>query len=193
MDGLKEVSHSAWRMVVSKVVDTLIDKNPEERIKAANRVVDMTEQFLGDSIGPGVYSTFKNIIGNEENRWWRLIEHMMDESDPNVLKTLILNLGFEAFLHGTKEIRKNREIHKCNIPWLILFDPTSACNMHCSGCWSGTYGDKYDLSFEDMDKIVTEGKNLGVHLYMLTGGEPLVRSNDILKLAQKHSDVEFAI
>ena len=83
--------------------------------------------------------------------------------------------------------------YQCNIPWLILFDPTSACNMHCVGCWAGEYGHKNNLSFDDMDKIVTEGKELGVYLYMLTGGEPLVRKADILKLAEKHNDVQFAI
>ena len=61
------------------------------------------------------------------------------------------------------------------------------------GCWAGEYGNKNNLSFEDMDKIVTEGKELGVYLYMLTGGEPLVRKADILKLAEKHNDVQFAI
>lgn len=49
--------------------------------------------------------------------------------------------------------------------------------MHCVGCWSGTYGHKSNLSFEDMDKIVTEGKALGSYLYMLTGGEPMVRKS----------------
>lgn len=55
------------------------------------------------------------------------------------------------------------------------FDPTMACNMHCVGCWSGTYGRKSSLTFEQMDKIVTQGKELGAHLYMLTGGEPMVK------------------
>ena len=76
---------------------------------------------------------------------------------------------------------------------LNQLDPTSACNMHCVGCWAGEYGHKNNLSFDDMDKIVTEGKELGVYLYMLTGGEPLVRKADILKLAEKHNDVQFAI
>ena len=66
-------------------------------------------------------------------------------------------------------------------------------NMHCVGCWAGEYGHKNNLSFEDMDKIVTQGKELGVYLYMLTGGEPLVRKTDVLKLAEKHNDVQFAI
>lgn len=129
----------------------------------------------------------------EGNKWIRFINRVLDETDPHVAKMAALNLGFEAFFRGTKEIRKNRKKYDCNIPWLILFDPTSACNMHCTGCWSGTYGHKHNLSFEDMDKIVTQGKELGVYLYMMTGGEPLVRKKDILKLAEKHNDVEFSL
>ena len=64
--------------------------------------------------------------------------------------------------------------------------------MHCIGCWSGTYGHKANLTFEDMDKIVTEGKELGVYLYMMTGGEPMVRKADIIKLCEKHNDCFFA-
>ncbi len=74
-----------------------------------------------------------------------------------------------------------------------IFDPTDACNMHCVGCWSGTYGHKNNMSYEDMDKIVTQGKELGTYLYFMTGGEPTVRKNDILKLAEKHNDCMFGL
>lgn len=42
-----------------------------------------------------------------------------------------------------------------------------------------------------MNKIVTEGKELGVHFYLLTGGEPLVRKADVLRLCEEHKDCEF--
>ena len=61
------------------------------------------------------------------------------------------------------------------------------------GCWSGTYGHKNNMSYEDMDKIVTQGKELGTYLYFMTGGEPTVRKNDILKLAEKHNDCMFGL
>ena len=101
-----------------------------------------------------------------------------DELDPNVVKMTALNLGFEAAFHGTKMIRNMREVHQCNIPWLILMDPTSACNLHCTGCWAAEYGHKLNLTFEDMDRIITQGKELGIFFYMYTGGEPLVRKDD---------------
>ena len=191
--GFKELSHSAQRAAVGKMAENVIRRTAGERAKALLRIVDLTEFFLKDTLPGSAYEKARKAVGDPDGRWWKMANEMLDSADPNVAKTLMLNLGYEAFLRGTKEIRRNREIYGCNIPWLILFDPTSACNMHCQGCWSGTYGDKYDLSFEDMDKIVTEGKALGIHLYMLTGGEPLVRKKDILRLAEKHRDAEFAI
>jgi len=70
-------------------------------------------------------------------------------------------------------------------------DPTSACNLHCTGCWAAEYGNKLNLSFEDMDSIVTQGKELGVYFYMMTGGEPMVRKKDIIELCRKHNDCVF--
>ena len=115
----------------------------------------------------------------------------MDEIDPHVIKQTALNLGFEAAFHGTKTIRSMRKVHQCNIPWLILMDPTSACNLHCTGCWAAEYGHKLNLTYEEMDSSITQGKELGIYFYMYTGGEPLVRKKDIIRLCEKHYDCEF--
>src|SRR5699024_8320644 len=53
------------------------------------------------------------------------------------------------------------------------------------------YGNRLNLSYEDMDRIVTEGEELGIHWYMMTGGEPMCRKADILKLAAKHQESVF--
>ena len=42
-----------------------------------------------------------------------------------------------------------------------------------------------------MDKLVTEGEELGIHWYMCTGGEPMCRKNDLLKLAAAHQNSVF--
>ena len=44
-----------------------------------------------------------------------------------------------------------------------------------------------------MDKIITEGKELGVYLYMLTGGEPLVRKADICLLYTSYKPEVLAL
>jgi MoaA/NifB/PqqE/SkfB family radical SAM enzyme len=117
---------------------------------------------------------------------------MVNDIDKDLLRTFILNLGFEAGYCGLEKARTLRDQYNMNFPWVILFDPTSACNMHCTGCWSAEYGHKLNLSFEDMDRIVIQGKELGVYFYMMTGGEPLVRKSDVIKLCKKHKDCIFS-
>ncbi|MBQ7862728.1 MAG: radical SAM protein [Clostridia bacterium] len=190
---INSLSHSLQRKAVGALVDMAMSKIGKNREEALLKTVDMAEQFWNGDYPKEKFNNVRNEIKNTDSKWMNIVNYLLDEINPNVAKTTILNLGYEAFLRGTKTIRKNREIHGCNIPWLILFDPTSACNMQCAGCWAGTYGNKHNLSFDDMDRIVTEGKELGTYLYLLTGGEPLVRKDDILRLAEKHNDVQFAV
>jgi len=192
-NALDKVTHAAQRKAAEVLVDKLLKSLDKDREKTYLDLVNMSETFFSDEFTKEQYDHVKEALKNPENKWTKFINRTLDETDKNVAKTAIMNLGFEAFFRGTKTIRKNRQIYNCNIPWLILFDPTTACNLHCQGCWSGTYGRKYNMSFEDMDKIVTEGKELGVYLYLMTGGEPLVRKADIIRLAEKHHDVEFAM
>jgi len=73
----------------------------------------------------------------------------------------------------------------------MLIDPTSACNLKCTGCWAAEYGDKLNMSYETLDSIVSQGKELGTYFYLFSGGEPLVRKADIIRLCEAHPDVQF--
>ena len=168
------------------------DKRQQQRTKTYLEILELARHFMGEALTYEKYLSLRDYISDPDHRWMRFIGDILDHTDPGYAKKAILSLGFEAFFRGTKEIRASRKVYGCNIPWLILFDPTMACNMHCIGCWSGTYDHKDSLTYEEMDRIVSEGKQLGTHLYMLTGGEPLVRKKDILKLCEKHSDCFFA-
>ena len=192
---VQSIQHAAERQAVSVIIDSALKKirNAEDRTQAVLDIIDIVEKFLGSSLPEGSIDMVRNAVKDPNNRWIKYIYRIIDETDPGYAKKALMALGYEAFLNGTKTIRANREKYGCNIPWLILFDPTMACNMHCIGCWSGTYGHKAYLTNEEMDRIVTQGKELGAHLYMLTGGEPTLRMKDIMDLAEKHNDCFFAL
>ena len=58
-------------------------------------------------------------------------------------------------------------------------DPTSACNLHCTGCWAAEYGNKLDMDCDTLDSIIRQGTALGSYMYIYSGGEPLVRKKDM--------------
>ncbi len=191
---MANIAHAAERQAISLMLDGLLKhlNNNDNKVNTYMKIVDLAGKFYGKTASPEKLDAVRAALQDPNNRWTRMINDIIETTDPNVAKMTLLNLGYESFLNGTKTIRANREKYDCNIPWLILFDPTQACNMHCVGCWSGTYGHKSNLSFEDMDKIVSEGKALGSHLFMMTGGEPMVRKKDIFRLMEKHQDCQFA-
>jgi MoaA/NifB/PqqE/SkfB family radical SAM enzyme len=47
------------------------------------------------------------------------------------------------------------------------------------------------LSYETLDSICRQGKELGIYFYIFSGGEPLVRKKDIIKLCEAHQDCFF--
>ena len=185
------LTHKMQRAAVSKMVDVLFSHMENDREKTIGQVVDLSKQFYGDSFSEEAYQQAKNILSNPDSKWSKLINCVLDQTDPHVARTTALNLGYEAFFRGTKTIRENRVKYQCNIPWLILFDPTSACNMHCTGCWAAEYGHQQSLTFEEMDRVLTEAKELGTHACLFTGGEPLIRKKDIIRLCEKHRDMAF--
>lgn len=188
---MSNIGHSAARLAASKAFDVVlknVDKNREQEVC---KLIDLMEKYMSNEKLDINYDQAREMVNNKDGALNKYINRVLDEVDPKVLKTMALNLGFESFLYGTKTIRKMREKYDCNIPWLILMDPTSACNLHCTGCWAAEYGNKLNFTFEEMDNVVKQGKELGVYFYMFTGGEPLVRKDDLIRLCEKHNDCAF--
>lgn len=179
------------RKAFGVAVDVTLKSLKKDREKGFLQLVELTEKFMGDNFSKESYEKVRALIKNPDQKWMRYAHRLLDETDPHVAKMTALNLGFQSAFLGTKTIRKMREVHNCNIPWLILMDPTSACNLHCTGCWAAEYGNKLNLTFDELDRIVTQGKELGIYFYMMTGGEPLVRKADIIKLCEKHEECAF--
>ena len=146
------------RKAFGVAVDATLKNLNKDREKALLQIVDLTEKFMGNNFSKEAYDGARAMIKNPDHKWMRYVNRLLDETDPHVAKMTALNLGFQAAFLGTKTIRKMREVHNCNIPWLILMDPTSACNLHCTGCWAAEYGNKLNLTFDheslDVDEYV---------------------------------------
>lgn len=165
-----------------------IYKNPKKNML---KLIKIGKIFAGKMYPESTFTKPIEIISDEDNIWHQFLFRGLDEVDGDFLRKAVLTFGIDLGLIGTSTIRKKREVENCNIPWVILMDPTSACNMKCKGCWAAEYGHKSSLTLDEMRKVIREAKALGTHFYMFTGGEPLIRKNDILTLARENRDCIF--
>ena len=178
------------RVTIAMVDQALnyLDKDPHENLP---KLLNMVEKFdLNHALAKQIKNVREGLDGENDN-WRKLVDSIYQDVDSEIIKTLFKNsvLNSVVLSRSLKEEVKSK--YDCNVPWAILLDPTSACNLSCTGCWASEYGNKLNLSFEEIDSIITQGKEIGIFMYIYTGGEPLVRKNDIIQLCKKHSDCVF--
>ena len=185
MGAMDKAKRAAMAAAVNTALSYL-SKDPEQNIP---KLMDLVDRFSPDGWYEGQRSAIRNAI-REKGNWWQLIERVY-ELDPGVRDVFFRNFIVNASLNGSAIQEDIAKSENCNVPWAVLLDPTSACNLHCTGCWAAEYGNKLNLTLEDIDSIIRQGKELGIYMYIYTGGEPLVRKADLMKLCEMHPDCEF--
>ena len=163
------------------------------------KVESLINKFAGsgDSINDAQLRLFNMVQGymkDPTNNWRRLVDNIINNVDKDVVKTFVHNFFVNSVTIGGARQREVNDTEGCNCPWAILMDPTTRCNLHCNGCWAANYtnANHKDLTFEELDSIITQGKDLGTYIYLFTGGEPMVRKNDLIRLCEKHPDCFFS-
>jgi len=172
-----------------KKVINYLDSNPDESIP---KVIDWVERIDRKKEYATACRLAKEALTDPNNNWNILMKSLFTDIDAGVRKTILENfIGNSLILRNQRKSELEKK-YNCNIPWTLLLDPTSACNLNCTGCWAAEYGHQLSLSFEQLDNIIMQAKDLGIHMFIFTGGEPLCRKKDIIRLCEKHNDCVFS-
>jgi MoaA/NifB/PqqE/SkfB family radical SAM enzyme len=164
-----------------------VQKEPEKNLP---KLLDWADRFDQDGLFASQRQAIRNVLEHPESNWYQLMLKVF-QLDDGMRRAFFENFILHASLLGRAKKEKIRKQEHCNVPWAILLDPTSACNLHCTGCWAAEYGHNLNLDFETIDRIIRQGKELGIYMYIYTGGEPMVRKADLIRLCEKHADCTF--
>ena len=183
MTVTEKLAHAAERKAFETMLDSLIRKSRTQDVgKVADDLVSMVQRIHSSVWEPETFAMLHKIANDPNSKWAHYAERLLRECDPYLLRTFLTAAAYEGGFRGFQQARANSEKYDCNIPWIVLMDPTSACNMRCAGCWAAEYGHKQNLTFEEMDRVLTEGAELGTHACLFTGGEPLADLNALQQM-----------
>ncbi|WP_432665834.1 radical SAM protein [Wukongibacter baidiensis] len=163
----------------------------KEPMKNLPKLLNWADKLAKKEYHKNNIKLFRDICDDPESNWHTLIERYFEELNPNARKKSLINFFVNSAIMGLPIRDKKKKKHDCNVPWAILLDPTSACNLKCTGCWAAEYNKFDSLDNETIKKIIKEGKELGIYMYIFSGGEPLVRKDDLIKIADEHNDCMF--
>lgn len=170
------------------------------------QVSDMVQEGKSDSLvrvfetisklAPARYhrETFKELAEKvrQEDPFVAVFRRVFSDLHPNCRDKLIMNLmvNFVTIGRGVRD-RKEKELG-VHIPNFLVISPTMRCNLHCKGCYAAEYDPRNELSFDTLDGLLKQAKELGMYFFTFSGGECFVRP-DLLDLWEKHSDCYFQV
>lgn len=188
--SLRTRTRQAAIVTTADQVVRYIQRDPEHNIDTALKLI------AGLDTLPGSKGQLKAFIAWIEShpgaKHW--FNNLLNR-DPHQVRTLIRNLIGNCSLKWMQAAEHFINEDGFCPPYTILISPTMRCNLKCKGCYAMDYSHSSadDLDRATIERIIDEGKQLGVYLYTILGGEPFIRFDDIYAVARKHSDCLFLI
>jgi len=92
-------------------------------------------------------------------------------------------------------VRRQHEREGLLVPPVMIVSITSRCNLACAGCYMHGRGEKpkAEMGPEVLASVVDQAAELGVSVIVIAGGEPLVRKEEIVRIATAHPSVLFPV
>lgn len=134
---MASVIHAAERKAFQLALDRVVSKAKEgNAAEVANSLINLVQKIMGDAWKEESFENLRSIANDPNSKWARFANRLIKETDSDILTTFLLNAAYEGGFRGSRTAQEAAEELGCNVPWLVLMDPTSACNMHCTGCWA---------------------------------------------------------
>lgn len=180
---MNKIQKTAINLLLSYILDNPMEKLP--------KMFEMAEKLDRGNLHATQIRVLRDVLMDKNSVWHSFVKNLFRDVDAKLLQKFVECFIVNANLEGEERARAIEKKYDCNVPWAILMDPSSACNLSCTGCWAAQYGDRNNLSYETLDSICRQGKELGIFFYIFSGGEPLVRKKDIIRLCKEHQDCYF--
>lgn len=182
--NLKE---SLQKKIIKKIIEGLSDTSNENLVRLATLFKKLSPR--NDESSKAIIGAAKNAI-RDNHPMVIFIKKIMKEMYPNCRDKFIENFLIQGLMFNQKK-RKKSENEGYYTPLSVLISPTMRCNLNCIGCYAGNYSKNDDLGFETFDKVVSEGEEMGVGIYTILGGEPLVVKDELFEICKKHNKSYF--
>lgn len=160
------------------------DKNAKYFVKAINRIATGERAEMVSNWVEGWMAEGKP--GRD------FLARIANDIHPNARRRFLARMFVSLFFRDRNVIENCKQKYGVSPPQCMVISPTMRCNYRCQGCYSASYEGKDDMPFETFDRILGEAEEMGIHFFILVGGEPFIY-HDLLKLLGRHSKSFFQI
>jgi MoaA/NifB/PqqE/SkfB family radical SAM enzyme len=189
MEFMERIKMMTAEQVANTMIDLLSHVSPETFMNLSL----LASRLIGGTglAGAAVESVKESLRQGEDGQATRMFRRVMMDLSPHCLKKVARSLFINGLLGSSALRERFANKHGFSPPFTLLISPTWQCNLNCSGCYSGRYHREKGLSYDLMDRILSEARQIGCLFIVFSGGEPLLRKDDLFPLIEKNNDMYF--
>ena len=187
MSVFDQIEEKTIQMAVEKMVAIAARGSDDALMK----VISVVEKITTNEYWSGVIRSAREKF-KAGHPGAKLAMRFLRDINPNVRNKVLRNFIVKEGLIAPNKRHRILKKEGFYPPSLLVISPTMRCNLKCYGCYAGNYTKDQDLPFEEFDRIIREGKDLGIFFYVISGGEPFFYPG-IMDLFEKHSDCCFQV
>jgi len=121
-----------------------------------------------------------------------LAKRHLNRMSPAVQKST-LDFIANALVKGEVKRIRFKEETGFDPPILMVISPTMRCNLNCYGCYAGKYSTEDGLGLGTLERLLLEAEEMGVYFITISGGEPFVLGEDLLRIMERHNSILFQV
>jgi MoaA/NifB/PqqE/SkfB family radical SAM enzyme len=120
----------------------------------------------------------------------KMAKRLLFETDKRLLWKLAWNMGWKGM--WSVERHKQRLRRGEVFPPFLYISIINSCNLRCQGCWVDVAAKQETLSFEAMNRLLAEAKEMGNVFFGIVGGEPFMHPQ-LFDILAAHPDCYFQV
>ncbi len=188
LSKIKELNSSITRQIMTRTLLQSITGNIDD-------LHNLQKYFHRVEHIPGLSDFIRGLLRDADNRTGSavLFERIGRQANDQAKRKLIENLLYNWAVKGKEKNTYFYEHEGKCVPRFFVISPTMRCNLSCRGCYSGLYSKKNELTEVELDNLISQARDLGSYFMVISGGEPFVIKDTLLRMFRKYSDMFFLV
>lgn len=162
------------RILIEGTVDRALRDMERDAHRSVRNLIDLALTFSKGTFERRFLTLCRGILEDETGPYYQLLDRALETCDRQILKTFGVNVGYEGCSKGARRIREVEAERGFNVPWALAIQ-------------AGQQG----LSRLYLQRLVTEGSELGIHVFLL---QDLQLEQDVLEqLLREYPTCAFVV
>jgi len=186
LNKIKEYSMPEAIDLLVKLAAIGSKKNPDRTLR---RMLKLCKIFTRDPLWRTVIQGVEDRLNNNHPAIGVARKFFTQLSPRTRSKLVKLLFVKETFLGPEKRHAVEKELGYYP-PSCFVISPSMHCQLRCYGCYAGNYPKDEQLTFQEVNDVVEQAKEIGMNYVIFSGGEPYVWK-PLFDIFEAHPDVIF--